>query len=282
MQKPARFNALIFKFPIFSVKKLFNQFIMSLNNSLDNQLNGSLLFRNLRFLIADDEEFNLFMLKNILNKWGVVFEEAHNGKEAVELALKHSFDLILLDLRMPVMDGYEAAKIIISNRPESKIIALTGTIKAEDSCEENREGILLYLQKPFTENSLFEAVGKTLNSTPEDNPPVDLNELMQMTAGDKDFFDEMLKIFIRASESGLEKIQHCFEDSDWTGIEAAAHKLAAPSKHMHAQNLYSNLKILENEAVANKDMAKTQKLIQEIEREIIKINCYLSQKLAAG
>ncbi|MFA5329629.1 MAG: response regulator [Prolixibacteraceae bacterium] len=261
---------------------------MPLKISSDDQPEIPYFFRNLHFLIADDEEFNLFVIKNILNKWRVSFEEAHDGKETVELALKQSFDLILLDLRMPRMDGYEAAKIIMENRPESKIIALTGSIKPENTKNENRNSILLYLQKPFTEFSLFNAINKILHTTPEEksynpvekNPPVDLEELMQMTGGDKAFFDEMLKIFIRASENGLAKIHHSFNISDWIGIGEAAHKLAAPSKHLHAIKLYANLKILENEATESKDMEKTQRLIQEIEQEIIEINTYLTQKLS--
>ena len=84
-------------------------------------------FRSLHFLIVDDEEFNLYLIKGILNKWGVSFTEAFNGKEAVELVKENAYDLILIDIQMPIMDGYEAAKQILQHRPSSKIIALTAT-----------------------------------------------------------------------------------------------------------------------------------------------------------
>jgi CheY-like chemotaxis protein len=124
------------------------------------------------------------------------------------------------------MDGYEATTEILRVHPNTKIIALTGTINPDNLLTGNESGILFYLQKPFTESALFDAV---INLFPDDsveknqigfkeNAPVDLEELKRMTCGDRDFFNEMLKIFIRSSENGLAAIRHNFEISDWNAI----------------------------------------------------------------
>ncbi len=244
-------------------------------------------FNKLHFLIVDDEEYNLYLMKSLLKKWEVSFAEAHNGKEATELAQKKAFDLILMDIRMPIMDGYEAARTILKNRPDSKIIALTAANKSDEPTKSNQTGILAFLQKPFSESELFNAVTKLLpkeyNHTSQPklkiNTPVALDELEKMTGGDAAFLNEMLKIFIRSSENGLKTIQLNFDTSDWDAIAEAAHKLAAPSKHMSA-SLYNHLKSLESEAESKKDINKIKLLIASIEEEIIQINNFLNQKLS--
>lgn len=245
-------------------------------------------FSNLHFLIVDDEEFNLFLLKNILNKWCIRYHEALNGKEAVEIALNHSFDLILLDLRMPEMDGYDAANVILKNNPLSKILALTGTISPDEVERIIQSGMLGYLQKPFTEWSLFQAISKILPFESKENttdnlklhPPVNLDDLKKMTGNDADFFNEMLKIFIRSSETGLSGIQDNFNKANWDAVSGAAHKLAAPAKHLNASILYNDLKKLESEAVSQRDIREMKKLIASIENEILRVNSYLNTILS--
>lgn len=248
------------------------------------QLKIPVSFSRLNFLIVDDEEYNRYLMKNILNKWGVQFTEAHNGQEAVELVLKNQFDLILMDIRMPVMNGYEAAMQIRNERPESKIIALTATNKPDEEQKNNRSGIHTFLQKPFSEQALFDAVLNLLpleNNIPEheNSPAVDLEELEKMTDGDPVFFAEMVRIFIRSSENGLAAIQENFQSGNRIGMVEAAHKLAAPAKHMHATNLYANLKKLENESESIDDMQEIKQLIDQIEKEIGQINRFLNEKL---
>ena len=243
-------------------------------------------FKKLHFLIVDDEEFNLYLIKNILNNWGVSFTEAHNGQEAVDLAYANPFDLILMDIRMPVMDGFEAAKQILQHRSSSKIIALTATTKPADIDKIELAGIHSYLQKPFAESALLDAIlkliqekaGDTQPKTIAENSAIDLQELKQILEGDDAFLNEMLKIFIRSSEETLEILHLNYLSSNWTAIGESAHKLAAPAKHLQAMNLYNKLKILENTA-ANSHPEAIKNLIESIEKEIKHINSVLKQKL---
>ncbi len=245
-------------------------------------------FRKLHFLIVDDEEFNLYLIKNIIKKWGVSFTEARNGLEAFELAEKNEYDLILMDIRMPVMDGYEATKLILQHRPSTKIIALTATNKLADIQQLHTSGIHSFLMKPFAESELLSSITKLLQEKTEEpsqkvivmNTSIDLDELERISGGDTAFFNEMLKIFIRSSEEALMKFDQNFQSSDWSAISETAHKLAAPAKHLQATTLYNHLKKIENTSVYS-NMDETKKLIREIEHEINYINCILKQKLKA-
>lgn len=245
-------------------------------------------FNMLHFLIVDDEEFNLYLIKNILKKWGVSFTEAHNGSEAAELAEKNAYDLILMDIRMPVLDGYEATKLILQHRPSTKIIALTATNKLADFEKIQLAGMKAFLLKPFAESELLSAVSKLLPEKMEEpipeaiakNTSIDLDELERMSGGDAAFFNEMLKIFIRSSEEALTKFQQNIQSSDWSAIVETAHKLAAPAKHLQATDLYEHLKKLENNS-HNSHPEEIKKLVAKIEHEISSINSILKQKLKA-
>jgi signal transduction histidine kinase/CheY-like chemotaxis protein/HPt (histidine-containing phosphotransfer) domain-containing protein len=243
-------------------------------------------FRKLHFLIVDDEEFNLYLIKNILNNWGVSFTEAYNGQEAVELVKKNSYDLVLIDIQMPILDGYEATKQILKHNPSSKIIALTATTKSVDIQKIESSGMHDILQKPFAESDLLTSILKILPEESEksgegivtQNKSIDLDELERMTGGDIEFFDEMLRIFIRSSKEALVKFQLNLQNSDWNAITESAHKLAAPAKHLQATVLYDHLKQLENRDV-NTTPDEIKKLIELIEVDINHINSILKQKL---
>jgi signal transduction histidine kinase/DNA-binding response OmpR family regulator len=246
-------------------------------------------FRKLHFLIVDDEEFNLYLIKKILNTWGVSFTEAHNGKEAAELAAKNNFDLILMDIRMPVMDGYEATKLILQHRPSAKIVALTANTKSADIQKMELTGMRAFLPKPFAESDLLANILKLLQEPigvfhPEmiaENTTIDLDELDRISGGDSAFLKEMLEIFIRSSEEALTKFQQDLQHSDWNALVESAHKLAAPAKHLQATSLYKHLKKLEN-TTENTDPEEMKNLIEVIKNEINRINSILKQKLREG
>lgn len=258
----------------------------SIKNQAHEPLNVPHWFGRLHFLIVDDEEFNLYLIKNILNKWNVSFTEAQNGQEALDYVLEKSFDLVLMDIRMPVMNGYEATKLILQNRPSSKIIALTATTNSTDIQKIEMAGMHSFLQKPFTESDLLQAILKLVPEKSEDKYPniepkntiFDLDELERISGGDKNFFLEMLSIFIRTSEAGLKKIQQSFHDSDYSTLTEAAHKLAAPAKHLQATSLYNHLKKLEN-STKETNPEELKKQIEMIENEINQINLILNLKI---
>ena len=249
----------------------------------DKKLKIPAHLESLHFLLVDDEEFNLHLLKNILRKWGVSFMEATNGKMAVELASEQKFDLIFMDVRMPVMDGFESSKQILKLSPGTKIVALTAANNQEDVKKSSESGMLGLLQKPFTEAKLLGLVSGFFpenQKTPvAPHVPVNPHELEKMSGGDKTFFKEMIKIFIKSSENAVQTMKQGIAAQDWNTIGEAAHKLAAPAKHLAAIYLYDKLKILEKEAPNAEDPSKIEKIVEEINAEIQQIHIILKQKL---
>jgi signal transduction histidine kinase/CheY-like chemotaxis protein/HPt (histidine-containing phosphotransfer) domain-containing protein len=263
--------------------------VENIKRSTEKQLQIPAWFSKLHFLIVDDEEFNLHLIRNILNSWSVTFSEAHHGKEAVELSEKNDYDLILMDIRMPVMDGYQAAKLILKHRPSSKIIALTATANSSDIQKIELTGMQAFLQKPFAESDLMETILKLVPEQsgelkePQVAPDttIDLKELERILGSDPEFFKEMLSIFIRSSEEALAKFHKNLQNPNWIEISETAHKLAAPAKHLQADTLYKHLKKLE--AISeNSNHQEIKDIIEVIETEITAINVLLKQKLQEG
>jgi PAS domain S-box-containing protein len=96
-------------------------------------------FNGLHLLMAEDNEVNALVLGKIIKKWGFTFDRVHNGKEAVDAARSGKYDCVLMDIQMPVMDGFEAT-IEIKKFSDTPIIALTAAAKLEimeriDECE---------------------------------------------------------------------------------------------------------------------------------------------------
>ncbi|MBN2485801.1 MAG: response regulator [Bacteroidales bacterium] len=114
-----------------------------------------------RILIVEDEEANFLYLQKLLRKTQAKVEWAKNGHEAVSIFKdKNGFDLILMDIKMPVMNGYEAARIIKNNKPAQVIIAQTAYARPEDEYEIRRAGFNDYLSKPISSGMLFSVLEK--------------------------------------------------------------------------------------------------------------------------
>jgi len=129
-----------------------------------------------RILVVDDNKENLKVVADLLKLVGFETNEAVNGEDAVMKFEHWNPDLILMDLRMPVMDGYEATTRIKSTVYGAKIpiVALTASAFEEEHEKTKQLGLQGYLRKPFRENELFSTIGRILGVryTYENQPPL--------------------------------------------------------------------------------------------------------------
>jgi CheY-like chemotaxis protein len=115
-------------------------------------------------LLVEDQKYNLLVLKKMLERMGITVISAENGQEALDICNANtSFDLVLMDLKMPVMDGYHAMKEIKKMRPEIKIIAETAYALAGDEKKILAAGFDDYLPKPITKESLDIIISRNLS-----------------------------------------------------------------------------------------------------------------------
>lgn len=118
----------------------------------------------IRILLAEDQAMVRQGLKMMIetDKEIQVAAEAVNGKEAVELCESHTFDLVIMDIRMPVMDGLEATRIILSRRRETKVLMLTTFNDDEYALEALKSGARGYLLKDADTSELIRSIRSCL------------------------------------------------------------------------------------------------------------------------
>ncbi len=113
-----------------------------------------------RILLVEDNPVNVMVASKFLNTWEVSLEVAENGKIALEKVNERDFDLVLMDLKMPVMDGYEASKKIRETKPVLPIIALTASATLNAQEKVRQAGMNGFLTKPFNPNELYKLIVK--------------------------------------------------------------------------------------------------------------------------
>jgi PAS domain S-box-containing protein len=119
-----------------------------------------------RILVAEDNKINFFVANKFLESWGVIVTHVENGSLALDEIGRQEFDLILMDLHMPVMDGIEATRIIRSS-PDSRIsqipiVALTAAVMSEANDKIDNLSINDYVLKPFKPKDLYDRIARNV------------------------------------------------------------------------------------------------------------------------
>lgn len=115
-----------------------------------------------KILIAEDNDSNFILMTYVL-KGKYDFERARNGQEAVEMASGGDFDLVLMDLKMPVMDGFEATTLIKGKYPSLPIIALTANVFDVDRQNAEEAGCDAFLAKPINREKCLAIIEQFTN-----------------------------------------------------------------------------------------------------------------------
>jgi signal transduction histidine kinase/CheY-like chemotaxis protein len=136
------------------------QYVPRVDNKLPFQANDTL--NHIRMLIAEDNVVNVMLMKKLLSKWNIIPTIAENGERAVQLVQYGNFDIILMDLQMPIMNGFDAA-IEIRKLPDTKkanvpIIALTASALFDIRERVFSSGMNDYVSKPFKPEELLEKI----------------------------------------------------------------------------------------------------------------------------
>lgn len=240
--------------------------------------------KNLTVLITDDEEYNRFLIKSILQNWGVKYKEAKNGNEAISATQKEKFDIILMDLNMPEMNGIEAAKAITKYNSDVVIVATTAANEQVDQLACINAGMKGFLLKPFSEKDLFDTLISLLpaeNDKIHSNLPqlINMDELSRLANGDNKFLIEMILLFIKSSEAAIINMEAAINNKNMESVFENAHKMAAPAKHIGVIQLYNNIKKLEKMAKQNMPVESVTPVFQQIKKEITELNVILKSHL---
>ena len=137
-----------------------------------------------RILVAEDNEINQIVIREMLSSFGIVPRIVGNGQEAVEAIEKEPFDLVFMDLHMPIMDGYEASKIITQRHATLPVVALTAAILEEDIKKSQQAGMAEHLAKPIEEAKLVALLEKYFVLPTDSHAHTTSEPMMQLSGVD--------------------------------------------------------------------------------------------------
>ncbi len=205
-------------------------------NKPDEYINRA-AFDNKRILLVEDNKVNRIVASIILKKMNMIIDEAENGKVALYYTQENKYDLILMDLQMPEMDGITTTRIIRENNINTPIIALTANAIQEELEELMQKGFNSYLVKPFEEKKLLLKIQEQIAS------PAEISEALQnqtvvikkernsirksllLSGGGN---EEMLNVLVEALKMELNdaiiSLQTAIDKNDTLMIKKIAHK----------------------------------------------------------
>ena len=221
------------------------------------------------------------MATTILFQYGALVDEAVNGQEALDRMRCGKYDLVLMDMQMPVMDGLEATRHIRAALGAAiPVIALTANaIKGEsDKCL--AAGMNDYLSKPFEEDDLINIIARWLelrlsavhSSTAgnEMTEPAlyDLTRLQGIAKGNEEFITKMVQLFLEHVPVAVDDIRKAGMNGDLTVIRALTHKIRPTIDNMGISALKEDLKVLEGLAGTGENIPRIHQLINRLDNII--------------
>ncbi len=197
--------------------------------------------KNFKVLVVEDIALNQLLMKTLLDEFGFECDIATNGKIAIEKMKTNSYDIILMDLQMPEMNGFEATDYI-RNQLNSKIpiIALTADVTTVDLAKCKAVGMNDYISKPVDERVLYvKIVGlvkkPVVSDVIENNDKMivesknlkctDLKYLNARTKSNPVLIMEMISLYLEQIPLLVNTMKSSFLDNDWISLQSAAHKI---------------------------------------------------------
>lgn len=217
----------------------------------------------LKILVAEDNEINQMVMKEILSQFGSDFTIVGNGIEVVDAFKKDEYDLVLMDIRMPEMDGIEASKIIRQYEKEQNvqptpIVALTAQIFREENEKCMEAGMDYIITKPINISKLIKLVNiygrqkrikphlETSDSNLDETYNKIKNEIFKNYSYEVIF--SLIELFKTKSREYMQEIETAYQNKDFDTLEACAHKLKGAVSNFRYDKATDAAAILERKA----------------------------------
>jgi PAS domain S-box-containing protein len=246
----------------------------------------------LHVLLVEDNDINRLYAKSILKNWQCFIDVAENGLVAIEKVKNHYYDVVLMDIQMPVMDGYEATKAIRSMQQPTKIpiIALTANATQRDVEKCLASGMNDYLPKPFTPEDLYQKLFNDLKIRPAAKSRIEkksttvhtynLDYLRSVSGNNAEFIQEMITTFLQTLPNVLDDMQKAIHERNWEKLSRLAHQIKPSFTLMGLDVLRSKILFIEENgknttrtdelpSVVTEFVSRCQLVMDDLAREVV-------------
>jgi len=242
--------------------------------------------RSIRLLLVEDNEINRAIAGKILRNWDIEIEYAENGLVALEKLKNKQYDIILMDLQMPQMDGFETANYIRSQDDvyyqSLPIIALTASATTEAKNRVRDCGMDGFITKPFKPDELFETIVSHLDIDLEVQENITeqyhlKDKIEQFCEGDQGFRRQLTELYIQAFHELKYEYKEALEQKDAKKISFVIHKHATTITLLELPHLLSEMergrKLINTHSVDNKNIhASTARVISMCDGLLAELN----------
>ncbi len=259
--------------------------------------------KGVRLLLAEDNAINVMVVSEYLNEWGVLYDVASDGEQAVALAEKNTYDLVLMDLQMPVMDGYRASAAIRSLKNKDyrqlPIIAFTASAKYDFKGRIEESGITDLLTKPFRPEALYAAIVRYGVSKPaaaevaresskaaathpalESNTSsecrvISLQQYRKVTRTNSDSFKKLIQLTVDHFQNYKASFTEALLNRDAVKLGELAHKIKMTLQLLEAKELEQAISISRSVLfIADKNRLRqlNNHLVESFDRAIMELN----------
>lgn len=285
---------------ILSYKKIKSKFETENKEFVPKDLFGSPLIKNIKILVAEDESLNQLLISTILEKFGFETDIAGNGKIVLEKLRKNKYDIILMDLQMPEMNGFETTyHIRKSKSPAIPIIALTANVTTTDVERCRAAGMNDYVSKPINNKLLYNTIIKYI--TKEQLPKkrvkneinqihteqqltkkkcINLDNLNELTNGNLQVKSKIAKVYLDEIPKLLFTMKQSMDNLDWDALRIASHSLIPSFALMGINKEFETMaRTIEKLAVKKENLGKIKELFQKIDLLCTEVFCELKNEL---
>lgn len=218
-----------------------------------------------KVLLAEDVEMNQFIARSILEERNIQIDIASNGKEVIEMVQLKTYDIILMDISMPYIDGIQATSIIRSMKDplinRIPILAITANTLKGDEKKYRDAGMNGYISKPFQEKQLLDAI---INSFKKESFIIETNKeenitnnhhklyneelIMGMGKNKPAFIEKMIGLFLKTMPTDMELLDNSASKKDWKMVEKTAHRMKSAIRGMGIEKAVKPIKLIEEMA----------------------------------
>jgi CheY-like chemotaxis protein/HPt (histidine-containing phosphotransfer) domain-containing protein len=248
----------------------------------DEALLDSLARRPLRILLAEDSVVNQKLAVGLLERHGHTVAVAHNGREVLATLDGGDYDVVLMDVQMPEMDGLEATSLIRERERQTgahvPIIAMTAHAMRGDRETCLTAGMDGYISKPIRATKLFETLHAIVERTVSSNigdafdlgdGTMDWSKALAVVQGDRELLKEVVVAFLDEYPRILDEIRNSIDGRDHALLRRSAHKLKGATRYLGAQGAYDyafSLECMGRDGTTQGATATLKLLEEEIDR----------------